>query len=131
MAVLSAAELSSVAPLPREVPWDAWEARETMLMSISSLERPLVRDPVILMSFLWFVPKIMGSTRTWTPSSVDRGVSMAHLAGSCFVTRLEYECGAQGKWPGGKVSARDARRCVKFEGLERRGGRHLLTVVGH
>jgi hypothetical protein len=64
LAVLSAGVSSSVVPLPREGLWVAWEARETMLMSISSLEMPLVRDPVIPMSFLRFAPKMMRSTRT-------------------------------------------------------------------
>jgi hypothetical protein len=66
LAVLSTPELSSVALPATIVAWEAWEARETMLMSMPSLEMPLVRDPVILMSFLRFVQKIMGSTRTWT-----------------------------------------------------------------
>jgi hypothetical protein len=29
-----------VVPLPKEVLWEAWEAKETMLMSMSSLETP-------------------------------------------------------------------------------------------
>jgi hypothetical protein len=35
LAVLSAGESSSVVALPREPLWDAWEAGETMLLSIS------------------------------------------------------------------------------------------------
>jgi hypothetical protein len=41
--------------------WESREARETMVMLISSLESPLEADPVILTSFLRCVPVIKGS----------------------------------------------------------------------
>jgi hypothetical protein len=41
--------------------WASWEARETMVMSMSSLPSPLEAAPVILMSFLPRVPVIKGS----------------------------------------------------------------------
>jgi glutaredoxin 2 len=49
--------------------WESWEARETMVMSMSSLESPLEADPVILMSFLRCVPVIQGSR--WTTKLVQ------------------------------------------------------------
>jgi hypothetical protein len=57
LAVLSAAESSLVTKGSVAV-WESWEARETMALSISSLEKPLAADPVILMSFLRCVPVI-------------------------------------------------------------------------
>jgi hypothetical protein len=52
LAVLSAAESSPVETRGNVAVWDSWEARETMVMSMSSLESPLAADPVILMSYL-------------------------------------------------------------------------------
>jgi hypothetical protein len=50
--------------------WESWEARETMVTSMSSLESPLEADPVILMSFLRCVPVIQGSR--WTTKLVQK-----------------------------------------------------------
>jgi hypothetical protein len=51
---LSATVTSSVALQARAVAWDSWEARETMLMAMSSVVRPLKRD-----SFLqWFLSQL-------------------------------------------------------------------------
>jgi hypothetical protein len=61
LAVLSAAESSSVATRGRVAVWESCDAKETMAMSMSSLESPLGADPVILMSFLRCVPVIKGS----------------------------------------------------------------------
>ena len=61
LVVLSAAESSSVVASGSVAVWESWEARETMVMSMSSLESPLEADPVILMSFLRCVPVIKGS----------------------------------------------------------------------
>ena len=58
---LSAAESSSVVTRGSVAVWESWEARETMVMSMSSLESPLEADPVILMSFLRCVPVNKGS----------------------------------------------------------------------
>jgi hypothetical protein len=68
--------------------WDSWEARETMVMSMSSLESPLEADPVIRMSFLRCVPVIKDSRWTCTPSTVAMAVPMARLACSCLTTVL-------------------------------------------
>jgi hypothetical protein len=57
-----------------------------MAMSMSSLQRPLEADPVILLSFLRSVPVIKGSRWTWTPSNVARAVPIARLACSCLAT---------------------------------------------
>jgi hypothetical protein len=82
--VLSSTELSSVA-----LPSTVVGAGETMLMSTSALERPrpLVRNAVILLSSLRFVPKMRALfARTWTPSKLDRAVPTALLACSCLAT---------------------------------------------
>jgi hypothetical protein len=44
--------------------WEAWEASKTTVMSMPSLERPLVADPGILMSFLRRVLAINVFSRT-------------------------------------------------------------------
>jgi hypothetical protein len=60
LAVLWAAESPSAAARGSVAVWESWEARETMVMSMSSLERPLEADPMILMSFLPCVPVGLG-----------------------------------------------------------------------
>jgi hypothetical protein len=52
--------------------WESSEARETMVMSMSSLESTLKADSMILMSSLPWVPGTKGSRWTWTPSAVER-----------------------------------------------------------
>jgi hypothetical protein len=52
LAVLWATESSSVVSKGTVAAWEDWEARETMVTSMSSLERPLDADPMILISFL-------------------------------------------------------------------------------
>jgi hypothetical protein len=59
--VLSIAESSPVVASGSVSVWESWEARETMVMSMSSLESPIEADPVILKSFLRCVPVIKGS----------------------------------------------------------------------
>jgi hypothetical protein len=61
LAVLLAAESLSAAVRGSVAVWEAWEARETMVTSMPSLERPLEADPLILMSFVRCVPVINGS----------------------------------------------------------------------
>jgi hypothetical protein len=77
--VLSAAESSSVVPKGSVAVWESLEARETMVMSMSSLERPLEADPVIRMSFLGSVPDMRGSRWACTPSSVARAEPTARF----------------------------------------------------
>jgi hypothetical protein len=67
--------------------WEAWEAKETMVMSMSSLETPLEADPVILMLLLRCVPALQGSILTWTPSNVDRGSQLPVSPVRVFKTR--------------------------------------------
>jgi hypothetical protein len=66
--------------------WDSWEARETMVMSMSALERPLEADLVILMSFLPCETVIKGSRRTCNLSSVARAVPIVSLVCSSLTT---------------------------------------------
>jgi hypothetical protein len=54
------------------------------VVSMSSLERPLADDPMILMSSLRCVSFTNGYRLTYTPSSVIRAVPMARLACSCL-----------------------------------------------
>jgi hypothetical protein len=70
LVVLSVAESSSVVASGSMAVWESWEARETMVTSMSSLESPLEADPVILMSFLRCVPVIQGSR--WTTKLVQK-----------------------------------------------------------
>jgi hypothetical protein len=63
--------------------WESWAARETMVMSMSSLENTLEADPVIPMSLLRCVPLTRDSRRTGMHSSVPRAVPKACLACSC------------------------------------------------
>jgi hypothetical protein len=52
----SAAESSSVVANGKVAVWESWEASETMVISMSSLERPLEADPMILISSRRCVP---------------------------------------------------------------------------
>jgi hypothetical protein len=61
-----------------------WEAKETMVMSMSSLETPLEADPVIQMLLLRCVPALQGSIWTWTPTNVARVVPIARFTCSCL-----------------------------------------------
>jgi uncharacterized Zn-binding protein involved in type VI secretion len=57
------------------------------MMSMSSFERPLEADPMIMMSSsLGEVPVLNGSIRTWTPSTFARAVPNTRLDGSCLPT---------------------------------------------
>jgi hypothetical protein len=84
--LLWAAESSSVVAKGKVAVWESWEARETMVMSMSWLERPLAADPMILMSSRRSVPVTKGSRWTWAPSTVARACPIACLTCSCLAT---------------------------------------------